>query len=294
MTEIKMVAVDLDDTLLSGELRLTGRVKEAVAAARAAGVKFTISTGRMFRSAAVFAQELQIDIPLITYQGALVKNSLSGETLLYRPLPLVYAREIITRVKRSGCHLNCYLDDRLLVEKHTSESIRYASFSGVEAEPVGDFLEFFDRDPIKVLAISEEPLLDRLSAELKPAYEGKVHIVKSKPHFLEFSHPLATKGDALAFLAGCYGIGREEIMAVGDSYNDLEMIRYAGLGVAVANARDDVKKEADYVTSATYGDGVVEALEKFVLNALGSKKLRGAPDGAVAKRRCTEACNRGR
>lgn len=265
MGKIKLVAVDLDDTLLSKELELTSRVKEAVSAVQAAGVRFTVSTGRMYKSALTFARELDVDIPLITYQGALVKSSLSGETLLYRPLPLVYAREIISRVQKLGYHLNGYLDDRLLIERHTPESRRYAAISGVEAEAVGSLLEFFDRDPVKILAISEEPLLDRLSAELTPVYRGKVHIVKSKPHFLEFSHPLATKGEALAFLAGLYGINREEIMAVGDSYNDLEMLEYAGLGVVVANARDDVKKAADYVTSASYGDGVVEALEKFVL-----------------------------
>lgn len=265
MSKFKLIAVDLDDTLLSKDFQLTGRVKEAIAAVRAAGVQFTISTGRMYRSAVPFARELGIDIPLITYQGALVKNSLSGEVLLYRPLPLVYAREIIARIHQLGYHLNGYLDDRLFVERDTPEGRRYAAIAGVEAEVVRDLLKFLDRDPTKVLTISEEPLLDRLSAELTPLYEGKVHIVKSKPHFLEFSHPQATKGDALAYLAGYFGVKREEIMAVGDSYNDLEMLEYAGLGVVVANAREDVKKRAGYVASAPNGDGVVEALEKFVL-----------------------------
>lgn len=265
MPEFKLVAVDLDDTLLSKEFKLTGRVREAVAAVRAAGIGFTFSTGRMYRSAVPFARELGIDMPLITYQGALVKNFLSGDVLLYRPLPLVCAREIISKIHQLGYHLNAYLDDRLLVERDTPEGRRYAAIAGVGAEVVGDLLEFLDRDPTKVVVISGEPLLDRLSVELTPLYAGKVHIVKSKPHFLEFSHPLATKGEALACLAGCFGVVRGEIMAVGDSYNDLEMLEFAGLGVAVANAREDVKKRAGYVTSASYGDGVVEALEKFVL-----------------------------
>ena len=266
MTKIKLVAVDLDDTLLSRDLQITGRVKEAVSAVRAAGVHFTISTGRMYLSAAKFARELGLDIPLITYQGALVKNAYSGQVFVYRPLPLVYAREIITRVHQLGDHLNGYLgDERLLVERDTPEGRRYAAFVNMKVEVVGDFLNYFDRDPVKLLAIAEEPQLDRLSKELLPLYAGKVHISKSKPHFLEFSHPRATKGDALAYLAGLFGIKREEIMAVGDSYNDLEMLEYAGLGVVVANAREEIKKRADYVTSASHGDGVVEALEKFVL-----------------------------
>ncbi|TEB10110.1 Cof-type HAD-IIB family hydrolase [Pelotomaculum propionicicum] len=261
----KLVAVDLDDTLLAEDLSITGRVKEAVKAVRAKGVHITVSTGRMYRSAARIAGELGIEIPLITYQGALVKNSLSGEVLVYRPLPLDCARELIARVHQLGYPINGYLDDRLLVERETPESRRYVSISGVQAEVVGDLLHYLDRDPTKILAIAKEPLIDQLAAELIPLYRGRAHISKSKPHFLEFSHTQATKGQALAFLADYFGVQREEVMALGDSYNDLDMLEYAGLGVVVANARDEIKEKADYVTSASYGDGVVEALEKFVL-----------------------------
>ncbi len=263
MPEIKLIAVDLDDTLLSKELRLTDRVKAAVSRVRAAGIHFTISTGRMYSSAARFARKLEINIPMITYQGALIKNSLTGEVLLYRPLKLAYAREIIERVHRLGYHLNAYLDDRLLVERDTPEGRRYASIVGVEAGVVGDLTKFLDRDPTKILTISSESKIDNLCNELAPLYQGKMHVSKSKPHFLEFSHLNATKGKALAYLAAYFGVGREQVMAVGDGYNDIEMLDYAGLGVAVANARHEIKKKADYVTLAPYGDGVVEALEKF-------------------------------
>ena len=261
----KLVAVDLDDTLLAEDLSITGRVKEAVKLVQAAGVHFTISTGRMYKSAARIAAELGIDIPLITYQGALVKNSLSGEILREKPLPLAYAREVIARVHQYGYHLNSYLDERLLFERDTPEGRRYAAIAGVEYEIVGDFLDFLDRDPMKVIAIAQEALIDRLKAELRPLYVGKINANKSKPHFLEFSHLQATKGAALAFLAAHFGIKREEIMAVGDGYNDLDMLEYAGLGVVVANAREEIKEKADYVTAAPYGDGVVEALEKYIL-----------------------------
>ncbi len=262
---VALVAVDLDDTLLSKDHEITGRVREAVAAVRSAGVYFTVSTGRMYKSAARIAGELGIDIPLITYQGALVKNSLSGEVLVDKPLPLAYAREIIDRVHRYGYHLNGYLDDRLLMERDDEEGRLYAAIAGVEAEVVGDLLEFLERDPTKILAIAKEHLIDQLKAELSPLYQGVISVSKSKPHFLEFSHIEATKGNALAFLAAHFGIKREEIMAVGDGYNDLDMLEYAGLGVVVANARDDIKKIADYVTTSSYGDGVAEVLEKFVL-----------------------------
>ncbi len=262
--KVKLVAVDLDDTLLSKDLEVTDRVKAAVAAVRAAGIYFTVATGRMYQSAARIARSLDVDIPLITYQGALVKSSLSGEVLVDKPLPLVYARQVIARVHQYGYHLNGYLDDRLLMEHNSEEGCHYAAIAGVEVEMVGNLLEYLDRDPTKVIAIAEEPLIDRLKDELTPLYAGKIAISKSKPYFLEFAHREATKGQALAFLASYLGIKRDEIMAVGDGYNDLDMLNYAGLGVVVANAREEIKGYADYVTTAPYGDGVVEALEKFV------------------------------
>ena len=265
MQEYKLIAVDLDDTLLDEQLNITGPVKAAVSLALAAGVKFTFATGRMFRSAKPYAEALGLTIPLITYQGALVKNPLTGEEFLYRPLPLDYAREIIAYIHTLGYHLNVYLDDRLYMERDTPEGRRYAAIAQVAPEYAGDFLQFLDRPPIKLLTIAEEGLLDRLSAVLTPLYAGKVHISKSKPYFLEFSHPQATKGYALQTLAESYGIKREEVIAIGDSYNDLEMLEYAGLGVMVANARESLKAKADYVTGAPNGDGVAEVIEKFIL-----------------------------
>ena len=265
MQKYKLIAVDLDDTLLDEQLRITAPVREAVALALAAGVKFTFATGRMFRSAKPYATSLGLEIPLITYQGALVKNPLDGGEFLYRPLPLDYARELIAHIHTLGYHLNVYLNDRLYMENDTPEGRRYAAIAQVPPEYVGDFLAFLDQPPIKLLTIAEESLLDQLSAVLTPQYAGKVHISKSKPYFLEFSHPQATKGYALQALAASYGIKREEVIAIGDSYNDLEMVEYAGLGVLVANAREALKIKADYVTRGSNGDGVVEVIEKFIL-----------------------------
>ena len=265
MQEYKLIAVDLDDTLLDPELRITKRVHEAVKLVLAAGVKFTFSTGRMFRSAKPFADQLELDIPLITYQGALVKNPQSGAVFQYRPLPLDCAREIVSHVHTLGYHQNAYLDDILYMEHDTPEGRIYSEISKVQPELVGDLLNILDQPPIKLLTIAEESLLDKLSAILTPKYAGRVHISKSKPYFLEYSHPQANKGDALKALAESYGIKREEVIAIGDSYNDVEMLEYAGLGVMVANARESLKAKADYVTSGANGDGVVEVIEKFVL-----------------------------
>ncbi len=260
----KLVALDIDGTLLNSRMEVTGPVREAVNRALANGTKVTLATGRMYVAARPFALELGIDAPLVTYQGALVKT-VSGEELIHRPLGLELAREVISRVNAYGYHINLYLDDRLYVESESKEARDYAAISGIPLYPVGDLLQFMDREPTKVLAIAREELLDELAEELKPHFAGKLHISKSKPHFLEFSHPKATKAHALDHLAGLYGISKDEIIAVGDSYNDLEMLNYAGLGVVLDNARDEVKKHADYIAPSNDHDGVAHVLYKFVL-----------------------------
>jgi len=259
----RLIALDLDGTLLNSKLELTGRVREAVRRARRAGARVTIATGRMYRSVLPYAIKLGIDVPLITYQGALVKT-VSGEEMLYYPVPVELAKKVIRQVKEYGYHINIYLDDSLYVEQITEEGRRYAEMSKVPLHPVGDLLKFLDRDPTKVLVIAKEELLDKLSAELKPMFRDTLHISKSRPHFLEFSHPRATKAYALSVMLAHYGLQREELLAVGDGYNDLEMLEYAGLGVVTGNARDEIKAVADYVAPSNDEDGVAEVIEKFV------------------------------
>lgn len=260
--------MDLDDTLLDKNLQISEENRQALALARRAGVAVTLATGRMYRSALPFAQELEIDAPLITYQGALVKHPVTQEVLLHRPVPLQYALDIIARVNTLGYHINVYLDDRLYVERHTEEMLLYQSISRVNAEAVGPLIPFLKQageEPTKVLVIAREEQLDELAGELRSLYGEKLHITKSKPYFLEFSHPGATKGHALASVAAYCGLEPGEVIAVGDSYNDLEMIDWAGLGVVVANARPEIQARADYVTASNEENGVARVVEKFIL-----------------------------
>ncbi|MBM7853649.1 Cof subfamily protein (haloacid dehalogenase superfamily) [Desulfohalotomaculum tongense] len=257
----------MDDTLLDSDLNISPRVIEAVRKVREKGIHITLATGRMFCSAKPYAQKLGINLPLITYQGALVKNALSEEVLLHRPVPLELARRVVAKIKEYRYHINVYIDDTLYVEKITPEAEIYARISGIKAHPVGDLLQFLQQPPTKVLAVASEREIDELQREVKPLFGEQLHITKSKPQFLEFSHPRATKGDALAMLAEHFGVQRHQVMAIGDGDNDVEMLRYAGMGVVVGNAREEIKALAGYVAPSNDEDGVAEALEKLVLNA---------------------------
>jgi hypothetical protein len=287
VVDYRLVAVDLDDTLLDSALEVSPRTVRALARAREKGVIVTLATGRMFSSAAPIARRLGIDAPIITYQGALVKNPFTGEELAHRVLPNGVARAVIARLAGYGYHFNVYLDDRLCMESLTGLGRRYADICRVEAHVVGDLLAFLgERSPTKVLVIAPEDEILALMREMKAVFPAeRVHITRSKPYFLEFSHPRATKGQALKYLAERYGIPREAVMAIGDGYNDLDMVEYAGLGVMMDNARDEVKRHADYVTASNDADGVAEAIERFILDKSPPRCPLAAPRRAKTGRR---------
>lgn len=264
---IKLVALDLDDTLLDSELKISGDCVRTIQEVRQRGVIITISTGRMYPSALPYALQLGIDVPLITYQGAWVKNSLSQEILYYKPVPRELAREVIEYFQSSGIHCHSYVYDRLVMESLTDEGQFYTRLAGVEATLVDSLLGSLETgDALKIMAISnQEQKLLFLERELKNKYGDKLHITRSKPCFLEVMHPDADKARALEVIARHYRIDREEVMAVGDSYNDLEMIKWAGVGVAMGNAVRAVQDAADFITSSNEEEGVAEALRHFIL-----------------------------
>lgn len=261
----RLVAIDLDDTLLDKDLNISERARECIRAAQELGVYVTLATGRMFRSAVPFAEQIGVNIPLITYQGALVKNSRSGEVLYHRPVPARLVRPVIKRVKKFGYHLQMYYEDNLCMEKLTPEGQDYANLARVDITLVPDLLEACP-EPTKILIVNyDESLLNELFEVLRKEFGEELYITKSKPYYLELMHPEATKGKALKVVADYFGVPRESVLAIGDSFNDVDMIQYAGLGVVMGNAREEIKQFADYVTLTNEEDGVAEVLQRFVL-----------------------------
>jgi len=264
---IRLVAMDLDDTLLRDDWTVSPRAMQAIRAAQKQGVKITIATGRMALSAKPYVEQLGVDIPVITYHGALVSQVLSGEILFRRAIPSQLAWEMVQDIAARGFYAQVYLRERVVVPKATEWTQEYAKIAKVEIEEV-DLEKVLAAEPEgveKILAIDEEPKLDSLAPALIERYGREIHFTKSKPFFLEMTEISVNKGVALAALAERFGIAREEVMAIGDSLNDLEMIRYAGLGVAMGNARPEVRKVADVITATNQEDGVAQAIERYVL-----------------------------
>jgi len=262
----KLIAIDVDDTLLTDDLIVTPGTKEALMAAIEKGVFVTLATGRMFPSAKKIAMQIGFNVPIITYQGSLVKTLMDEQVLYERNVPKDAAQQLFDFCRERGLHLQLYINDILYVQEDNEKARGYSALSKIPFVVEPDFNKLIDLPSTKMLIIDEPAYLDEIASELVPLIGDRVHITKSKAHYLEFMHKEGTKGHAIAFMAEHIGCSLEEVIAIGDSWNDHEMIEVAGLGVAMGNALPKLKEMAQYVTSSNNNEGVREVIEKFILN----------------------------
>jgi Cof subfamily protein (haloacid dehalogenase superfamily) len=230
---------------------------------RGAGTRVILVTCRMFQAVRPYALEAGLDDPVICYQGAVVAEPQSGTWLRHVPIPLDLAREAIRALHDEGFGMNCYVDDELYVAEVTPGARQYADFQHIELHVVGDLLEWLSRPPTKLVVIDDPEVLDGLETHMKARFDGRLYIAKSLPYFLEFASPEVTKGSGLSFLAEHLGLTRERTVAFGDGENDVELLEWAGYGVAVANAHDRVKQIADFVCPSADDEGVAQVLEAY-------------------------------
>ncbi len=269
----RFVAIDVDDTLIGEDLNVTEANKNSIEKAISQGIKVTLATGRMYRSAFPYAQQLGMDLPLITYHGGLIKTAVSGDTLYHRPVPIDLALQLVRLAKEKDLQLNLYIDDELIVEEENKYTDHYISIAGVSLKTVGDLEEFLlcnpKSEPTKLTIVDSEYLVERLHHELNQFFGSELLITQSRSDFLEITHPHANKGEALEKLTEIYGISMCETVAIGDSLNDLSMVKQAGLGVAMGNARTELKNVADVIVGTNEESGVSQVLDRFVLNDCG-------------------------
>ena len=243
---------------------LRPRTSAAIDRARAAGVHVIVVTGRMFRAVRPYLAEAGLDDPVVCYQGAVVADPTSGEFLRHVPIPRAEALDAIDAVVAAGFHMNCYVDDLLYVAEVTPEARAYADFQGLDIHPVGPLREWLRDDPTKLVAVGEPSALDELETVLKPRFAGRLFVSKSLPYFLEFAHPDVSKGSGLQFVADRLGFTPERTVGCGDGENDRELLDWAGYGVAVANAHDEILARADLVVDDVEHEGVAALLEAYL------------------------------
>jgi hypothetical protein len=187
-----------------------------------------------------------------------------GAWLRHVPIDLELAKEAIAAVEAEGYEPNVYVDDELYVSKLTQHAEAYASFQGLEIHVVGDVRGWLERAPTKLVCVGDPHVLDGLEARTKATFAGRLTISKSLPYFLEFTALGITKGEAMEFLARRMGFTAAQTIAFGDGENDVELVEWAGYGIAVENAHDRVKAVADWVCPPAAEEGVAAVLERLL------------------------------
>lgn len=263
--QIKLIVTDIDGTIANEANIISDNVKKCFANLQKNGVKVVVATGRMLPAAEIMAKRLNLDTPLIAYQGAIIQQDANSKPIWAKYVDKDCALKIIKNLKQRGVHQQVYINDEILVE-HDNDIVKAYSKKMETGYRVVENLEVLDLSAVqKILAINLNPeIAYDVMQKGKEEFKEKLCITLSTPYFCEFTNPLAHKGAALEFLAQYYGIPIEQTMAFGDQNNDITMIKTAGIGVAVGNATEELKQAADFVTKTISEDGVVYAIEKFV------------------------------
>jgi hypothetical protein len=245
-----LVASDLDGTLLPPSLEFTAATTAGVDELRRAGVPFVVVTGRMFTSARKVLARLGLTSgPVVCYQGALLADLGTGEWQRHLPLSSDRAAEVVRTVRELGRHLNVYVNDELYVEQDDDWARGYAEYAEVPVNVVPDLLAVVETPPTKIVITTPADDVTRLLPELQARFDGDLYVTRSLPQFIEISDLHATKSGALADLCRRLPARRERTVACGDGWNDIDMMRWAGLAVAVAEAADSVRAAADLVVA---------------------------------------------
>ncbi|MBM4435906.1 MAG: HAD family phosphatase [Actinobacteria bacterium] len=265
-----LLALDLDGTLVVDSNPVTPRVRAAIRQAQARGVHVTLATGRMFQSARRFAQDLGVTVPIICYQGALIRHPQTGASLYARVMPVAPARQVLAFAAERGLHINAYVDDELYMRQITPEGEFYASTARVDIHVAHDLDALVARGTTKLVIVTDEDQVLPVVAALQARLGSALFITRSHPRFAEATSPDVSKGAALHILAKRLGIPVARTMAIGDNLNDLDLVQAAGLGVAMGDGDQRVRAAAGWVTGTYFEDGVATAIEKFILAPAGA------------------------
>jgi Cof subfamily protein (haloacid dehalogenase superfamily) len=269
MTPIKLIALDLDGTIVSEQLEISPRMLGTLQyVIQETDIRVVIATGRMHESAVKFARKIGIREPLITYQGAMIKDLNGGNEVNYHfPIELDLARKVYEYVKSWDVDVNVYMRGELFTTHGNHFAGEYRKLSGIEPNYVNSIEEIMTEGPTKFLVIDDTKLHD-LQDAITETFPDRLNYCMSRRNFFEIIDAQASKWNGIMTLANTWGIAPENILAIGDHENDLSMITQAGIGVAMGNAPELVKAQARYVTDSIQNDGAARAIEQFVLEPM--------------------------
>ncbi|MGL4380947.1 MAG: Cof-type HAD-IIB family hydrolase [Vibrio sp.] len=265
----KLIALDMDGTLLNSQKQISPRTKQAIADARQQGIQVVLASGRPLDGMRSKLEELQLTSDqdyVLYYNGSMVANVASGE-IIYQQIIDGHAAKRVARLAQQ-LELNCHAfsQEHGLITPQTSQYTQVeANINGLNITEM-DFEQLADDHPIiKAMIVGEPEKLTRAIAQLAPQWREEFTVVQSAPFFLEFLNTGSNKGVGVKAIAEHLGIAAHEVICMGDAENDHHMLEYAGLGIAMANAMDETKQLADHITLSNDQDGVAIAIERFAL-----------------------------
>ncbi len=270
--DIQLLVLDIDGTIAGRSNDIREPVKQAIRSARTKGIQVAIATGRMYCSALPFHEAVGSTLPLLAYQGAWIQDPATQQLYRHLPLSRTSAEQLLdyfeSEALRSLLSVHFYINDQLYVREITNETKIYAQRANIQPQAVGDLRKVVASEPTKILALSDDTaIIDQLWGSLRQHYTpAELYLTKSVATFFEATHPAANKGAAVRYLAEeLLGLEARNVMAIGDNFNDLEMLEYAGLGIAMGNAPAAVQEVAQWVAPSVEEDGAATAIEAFVL-----------------------------
>ena len=262
-------AFDLDGTVLRRDLKITRRTRAAVEALRERGMRLVVATGRRFEDAREYAERLGFaeGDPVICYGGSMVRR-INGETLLHRMLPRELSMEVLEWAAQRNLHARVFVDGRIVTSPDTPaalEHLRRYREPGVSAvESPARWLEEGGQEPTKLVIVDYPDDIGGWLEEARSAFSGRLFVTRSLPHYVEIGGLEGMKSKALQFLCERWGIERDRVLAFGDADNDIDMLRYAGRGVAVGGMTGAVREAADEVVPGVDEDGVARYVDQLL------------------------------
>lgn len=264
----QLIALDMDGTLLNEDKLISQRTHEAVAALKSVGKRVVLATGRPIQGILKYIHELNLFDEhdyVVTFNGALVQSTKDQKVLIDMPLNLEAYKELYELSKELGVHIHALTENSVLTPINNPYTEIESKINGipiivtpVEEVPKHTLI-------VKVMFIDAPVVLEQAIAKLPEWVKEKYSVLRSAPYFLEFLDPKVNKGFGVDAVVKTLGLSQNQVICVGDAGNDLAMIEYAQLGVAMENATPELKAAADYVTLSNDKDGVAHVIEKFML-----------------------------
>jgi len=264
----RMIVLDLDDTLLRDDLSISPYTRASILSAQMYGTKVVIATGRPTCACQSIAKEIGLEKYggyIISYNGAVITEARTGRKLRQVTITKEEVHELYKLSKQNNAYIQTYDDYNIITPENNEYTKIEQKLTGMNIEEVKDFVSRINSDVIKVIVLQEPSLLKIISEKIKPFIPQGLNMTISKPFFLEFTNSKVDKAVSINYLANHLNIGMKSIIAIGDSYNDISMVKQAGLGVAMGNGVDAIKRVANYITKSNMDDGVAEVIYRFIL-----------------------------